>query len=104
MDVRPRAIRPTPRSNGIEPAFADHRLGLLAGGAERSRIARLPALRELADETLELALVTGVDEGLVVLDRQALLVLDRHRGAMSQPLRDHEAVDAVGREVFHVTV
>ena len=72
----------------IEGTVRDHRLADLSRLAQRLRRTRLSA---------------GLDEF-----RQFLIEEPRHVGcavhAMLDALGDHQPIDAVGREIFHVTV
>src|SRR5271156_1338470 len=59
---------------------------------------------KLVQNALELLVEKARDEFGGVCDRLALLVEHTSDVAMAHALRDHQAIDAIGGEVFHVAI
>src|SRR2546426_6502483 len=88
----------------VESAGVDHLFTDAPRLPQRFLAPDILALRELLDEAVE-RLVEGVtDELLGVRHVLPLPVHDRDLAAVPHALRDHQPVDAVGREVLHVAV
>src|SRR5271170_447797 len=80
-------------------SFAENaRLGVTLGGF----LGR--AGRKLMQNALEFLVEKARDEFGRVQDRLALLVEHTTDVAMAHALRDHQAIDAIGGEVFHVAI
>ena len=59
---------------------------------------------QLPQDSIELLVKEGRDEFGRMQHRPPVLVHDAHGISMTHSLRDHQSVDAVRREIFHVAV
>jgi hypothetical protein len=62
------------------------------------------ACRILMKQALQLFIEEMADQFAGMPHRASFLVSNFDRPRMSHPLRDHQAIDAVRRQIFHVTI
>src|SRR5437773_1586339 len=91
-------------SRRIELRAADHFFADAAGFAEGGRQLGVIAFRVLSQQPSEFLVKKIADEFRRVTNRRASLIEDFHFVGMLHALGDHQPVDAVGGEIFHVAI
>src|SRR6266850_6735197 len=94
----------TPSSRRIELRAADHFFTDAAGFAERSGELRVIVFRALPQQTVELLVKQIADEFWGVTNRRAPLIENFNFVRVLHALRNHQAVDAIRSEIFHVAI
>src|SRR3984893_10635266 len=88
----------------IEFSIHDHGLAEFARPAEAIRFFGSGVRGKLAKQAVEFLVEEACDEFRRVFEALALIVHDAGKIAVQHALRNHQTVDAVGGEVFHVAI
>src|SRR6202047_4772178 len=88
----------------VEFSIHDHGLAEFARPAEAIRLFGSGVRRKLAKQAVEFFVEQAGDEFRRVFEASALIVNDAGKIAVQHALRNHQTVDAVGGEGFHVAI
>jgi hypothetical protein len=89
---------------GIELSIHDHGFADLAGATEALGFLSGCINRQLLEQALKFFIEQLRDQLRCVFHGLTLLILDGHEFAMHHTLCNHQAMDAVGRKIFHIAI